>query len=122
MLWVQGKNLEEYSDSIRYADGENATLEDAVAYIEGKAKEYNIELVCEKGFAEYGNIFLFNKMDVPCIVLRHPSHSSDYFKFCVTRKEMGNAAIFQVFTTGYSRRMNKEQFQQNTQIMKAHIH
>ena len=69
MLWVQGKNLEEYSDSIRYADGENATLEDALAYIEGKAKEYNIELVCEKGFAEYGNIFLFNIMELCSTVL-----------------------------------------------------
>lgn len=117
MLFVRGKNLEEYLEPIRYADGANATLDDALAYIEEKAEEHSVDLVCEKGFAEYGNIFSFNHMDVPCIVLHHPAHSSDYFKFCITRKEMGNAAIFQVFTTGNSRQINKEQFQQNTQIM-----
>lgn len=78
-------------------------IQDALA---GAAQENNLPL----GFSvdEVRSGGLFNKTSEPCLVLYHPDHQFDYFRFAIRSVQEGGRSIVTVNTFGQSSQMKKD--------------
>lgn len=51
---------------------------------------------------------LFNKTSEPCLVLYHPEHQTDYFRFAIRSAQEGGRSIVMINTFGQSSQMKKD--------------
>ena len=56
---------------------------------------------------------LFNSSVEDCIVMYHPEHQNDYFKFCIRVGRQGTYAFVSVNDFGQSKQMNKASYAEN---------
>ena len=97
--------LREFRPDVYYKDGTDVTLQSVQAAIMRYAQDRGIPIAAYTDQVKSGNIL--NKSIEDCIVLYHPEHRSDYFKFCVRVKHQGNYAFVSIMDFGTSKQMKK---------------
>lgn len=70
------------------------------------AQQNNIPLAFSTDEVKSGG--LFNKVSEPCLVLYHPEHEFDYFRFAVRSVQEGGRSIVTINTFGQSSQMKKD--------------
>lgn len=98
--------LEEIRPNVRYKGGSGLITLDAIEErLMLEAQNAGIPLSLKKDQVKSGG--LFNSSVEDCLVLYHPSHENDYFKFCVRLQTQGNYAFVSVYSFGQSKQFNK---------------
>lgn len=108
---IREKELAAYSDPIRMIDDDTTGFEAIDASLKSTAEMYGAEIEVWKDGVERGT---FDMNPISCLVLCHPEHKNDYFRFCITRKVQGKTCLVQIYTLGKSTQMSLEAFQKNT--------
>ena len=102
---IKSDELREFRPNIRYKDGGYVTLQSLEYAIMNYAQSMGIPLASYADQVKTGS--MFNKTIEDCIVLYHPEHRSDYFKFCIRVAYQGNYAFVSVMDFGESKQMKK---------------
>ncbi len=110
--YVNYKKLVEHYGPIRFMDGEYVTYDAIKERIEKLVEDYGIEATLAMGDVNYG-LFSGTK---EALMLVHPKHVDDYYKFCIIITPAGKTCNVEVFSYGKSRQMSAEAFAQNTKI------
>ena len=98
--------LREFRPAVCYKDGTDVTLQTVQDAITCCAQDRGIPIATYTDQVKSGSIL--NKTIEDCVVLYHPEHRSDYFKFCVRVNHQGNYAFVSVMDFGTSKQMKKE--------------
>ena len=69
------------------------------------ADKYNLSVTFSSEQVKSGG--LFNSSVENCIVMYHPEHEKDYFKFCIRVNYQSDISILSVDTFGQSKQMDK---------------
>lgn len=101
---IKGKELQEFRPTIRYMDGEGITLQTIKEAIADAGRNYGIPIAFQNDEVSNG---LFSD-NIPCVVMYHPEHYSDYLRFCIQRGTQGKVALISVYTCGTSRQLKKD--------------
>ena len=102
---IKEAELREFRPVIRYQDGEGITLQAVQAAISDCAMELGIPVAFYPDQVKSGGLFNSGKDD--CIVMYHPEHEKDYFKFCIRVMREGSYAFVSVNDFGQSKQMGK---------------
>ena len=102
---IKADTLREFRPSVRYKDGDGITLQTVQEAIKDCAKGMGIPVAFYSDQVKSGG--LFNSSVEDCIVMYHPEHESDYFKFCIRVGRQGSYAFVSVNDFGQSKQMNK---------------
>ena len=97
--------LREFRDTIRYQNGDKITLETIQAALQKNALDKDIPVAFKSDQVKSGG--LLKKSIEDCIVLYHPEHEKDYFKFCIRVQRQGTYAFVMVNDFGESKQMKK---------------
>ena len=102
---IKADTLIEFRPAVRYRDGANIDLNLVQNAITNCAKESGIPV----GFynEKVGSGSLFSPTLEDCIVLWHPEHKGDYFRFCIRVSHQGSYAFVTVHAFGQSSQMAK---------------
>ena len=90
------KNLIEYQKPTRYMEGSVITLENIRSLLQDKFDSYQIPV-------EFEDEKLTGALTNDCLVLCHPNHKKDYFKWVFYIARQGTMAVVYVTTTGTSK-------------------
>ena len=100
---IKEKELREFRPTIKYRDGKDITFQTIQVALQGAANENGISVAFHDDEIKFGGFF---GGDVePCLVLYHPEHENDYFKFCIRLQHQGNYAFVTVYDFGSSTQM-----------------
>lgn len=102
---LKADSLREFRPTFRYEDGSDISLESVQTALENAANGMNIPVAFYNEQVKSGG--LFNSTVEDCIVMYHPEHRNDYFKFCIRVNYQGNFAFISVNDFGQSKQMNK---------------
>lgn len=102
---IKADVLGEFRPSVRYKDGDGITLQVVQDAIEECAQTMGIPVAFYDEQVKSGG--LFNSAVEDCIVLYHPEHRNDYFKFCIRVGRQGTYAFVSVNDFGQSKQMAK---------------
>lgn len=105
---IKEKELDECRPTIRYMDSTNITLENFGAWLGEKAQMYGAPVSLAYDTVSRG---LFGG-GAPCLVLYHPQHPHDYFRFCILISYQGSIALVSTYLCGRSTQMKKEAISQ----------
>lgn len=108
---IRERDLTAYSEPIRMVDDATTDFDAIDAALRSVSATFGAELKVWKDDVERG---MFDMNPVPCLMLCHPEHKEDYFRFCITRKVQGKTCLIQIYTYGKSTQMSLESFQNNT--------
>jgi len=97
--------LREFRPIIRYPDGSSITLYAVQNAITERAKEMGLPIAFYQDQVKSGG--MFNKVIEDCIVMYHPAHPNDYFKFCIRVSHQGSYAFVNIMDFGSSKQMSK---------------
>lgn len=86
--------------SIRYPNGQNMDFRLLQSALGEQARAYGIEMAFYIDEIKYGGMLSSNSEQ--CLVVHHPSHIKDYFKFAITIKYQGTYAFITVYSFGES--------------------
>lgn len=89
---------------MRYMNGNDITLKAIQSALYSSAEEYGVPIAFSYDETSSG---LFGD-NVPCLVLYHPDHQRDYFKFCIQRITQGKIAMVYVYTFGRSDQLSRD--------------
>lgn len=102
---IKSDKLMEFRPSVRYKDGSSLTLSVLQEAIEDCAQGMDIPVAFYKDEVKSGG--LFNSSTEECLVMYHPEHENDYFKFCIRIGRQGTYAFVSVTNFGTSKQMAK---------------
>lgn len=102
---IKADNLREFRPSVRYKDGSGITLQTVQAAIKDCAQGMGIPVAFYNEQVKSGGIF--NSSVEDCVVMYHPEHENDYFKFCIRVGRQGSYAFVSVNDFGQSKQMAK---------------
>lgn len=102
---IKADNLREFRPSVRYKDGSGITLQTVQNAIKDCAQQMGILVAFTSDQVKSGG--LFNSSVEDCIVMYHPEHENDYFKFCIRVNRQGTYAFVSVNDFGQSKQMAK---------------
>lgn len=97
--------LEEFRPRVSFKNGDGVTLENIQAAYTDCANQMGIPVAFYRDQVTSGG--LFNSSVQDCLVLYHPDHMKDYFKFCIRISYQGIAAFVSVDVFGESKQINK---------------
>lgn len=103
---IKANELRELRPQVRYQNGEGITLNTVQEAIKDCAMKMGIPVAFKGDQVKYGG--LFNSSVEDCVVLYHPEHENDYFKFCIRVKHEGSYAFVSVNDFGDSKQLKKE--------------
>lgn len=102
---IKADSLREFRPSVRYKDGDGITLRTVQEAIKDCAQGMGIPVAfCNEQVKSGG---LFNSSVEDCIVMYHPEHQNDYFKFCIRVEHQGTYAFVSVNDFGQSKQIAK---------------
>ncbi|MCM1541011.1 MAG: hypothetical protein NC121_07100 [Blautia sp.] len=114
---IKENDLREFRDMVRYQNGEGITLQTVQEALKDCAMKMGIQVAFRGDQVKSGG--LFNSSVGDCIVMYHPEHENDYFKFCIRVRKQGTYAYVSVNDFGNSKQMAKagraEAYQQDRQ-------
>lgn len=99
---IKEKELTEFRQPLKYKDAKDVTLTQIQSLLQEEADANGISVAFWEDEIKYGGLFGDTE---PCLVLCHPEHEKDYFKFCIKLKHQGNYAFISVFEFGQSTQM-----------------
>lgn len=102
---IKADNLREFRPSVRYKDGNGITLQTVQEAIKDCAQGMGIPVAFYSEQVKSGGLFKSSVED--CIVMYHPEHQNDYFKFCIRVARQGSYAFVSVNDFGQSKQMAK---------------
>lgn len=102
---IKADSLREFRPTVRYRDGAGITLQTVQEAIKSCAQGMGIPVAFYADQVKSGG--LFNSTVDDCIVMYHPEHQNDYFKFCIRVNRQGTYAFVAVNDFGQSKQMNK---------------
>lgn len=102
---IKADTLREFRPSVRYKDGSGITLQTVQSAIKDAAQGMGIPVAFYAEQVKSGG--LFNSSVEDCIVMYHPEHQNDYFKFCIRVGRQGTYAFVSVNDFGQSKQMAK---------------
>lgn len=102
---IKADVLREFRPTVRYKDGNGITLQAVLAAIKECARNNGIPVAFYKDQVKSGT--LLNPAVEDCIVMHHPNHMFDYFKFCIRVAHQGNYAFVHVNDFGRSAQVAK---------------
>lgn len=102
---IKVDELREFRPQVRYQNGEGITLMTVQDAIEDCAMKMGIPVAFRGDQLKSGG--LFNSTVEDCLVMYHPEHERDYFKFCIRVKRQGVYAFVSINDFGQSSQMNK---------------
>jgi hypothetical protein len=97
--------LREFRPQVRYQDGQGITLSSVQEAINDYAMNMGVPVAFRDDKVKSGG--LFNSTVDDCVVMFHPEHEWDYFKFCIRVKHQGSYAFVIVNDFGQSKQINK---------------
>lgn len=103
---IKEKELNESRPQIRFQHGQAVTLggiQQKLAYV---AKQNGVPMAFGHDYVKCGGL-LGGGMD-ECLVVHHPAHSHDYFKYAVCVKHQGTYAFVSVRSFGNSKQLKKD--------------
>lgn len=109
---IKADNLREFRPSVRFKDGSGVTLPAVQKAIEKCAEGMDIPVAFYDDQVKSG--VLFNSSVEDCIVMYHPDHERDYFKFCIRVARQGSYAFVSVNNFGESKQMAKANYAENS--------
>lgn len=102
---IKADELREFRPQVRYTEGEDITLQAVQDAIGDCAAKMGIPVAFRREQVKSGGVFNLSVED--CIVMYHPEHERDYFKFCIRVKHQGTYAFVLVNDFGQSSQVNK---------------
>lgn len=102
---IKADELREFRPTVRYQNGEGITLSTVQEAIKDCAMKMGIPVAFTSDQVKSGG--LFNSSVEDCIVMYHPEHERDYFRFCIRVKRQGVYAFVSVNDFGKSSQMAK---------------
>ena len=102
---INADELREFRPQVRYQNGEGITLSTVQEAIKDCAMKLGSPVAFRGDQVKSGG--LFNTSVEDCVVMYHPEHERDYFKFCISVKRQGVYAFVMVNDFGQSKQMNK---------------
>jgi len=102
---IKGDILREFRPTVRYQQGEGITLSTVQSAIKDCADNMGIPVAFENDQVKSGG--LFSSVTEDCLVMYHPEHPKDYFRFCIRVKRQGVYAFVSINDFGQSKQMNK---------------
>jgi len=103
---LKSKDMAEFRPTYRYNNGDGITLQSIQEAIQSAAQNYGIPVAFESEQIKAGG--MFNSTTDDCLVIYHPEHPKDYWKFCATIRRQGTMAFVDIFIFGYSKLKGKE--------------
>ncbi|MGI6012366.1 MAG: hypothetical protein ACOX8H_12875 [Ruminococcus sp.] len=112
---IKDKELVQYQQPYYYTDGSGVTLEAIQQTLMDSAARYQIPVQfysdqITKGMVSGALGALMGASGESCIVLHHPQHLKDYFKFAFTIGRQGTMAFVAVYSFGSSKNGKKMAF------------
>ncbi len=108
---IKADELREFRPQVRYQNGEGITLGTVQDAIKDCADKMGIPVVFTNDQVKSGG--LFNSSIEDCVVMYHPEHERDYFRFCIRVKRQGVYAFVTINDFGQSKQMNKASYEKN---------
>lgn len=108
---IKADELREFRPQVRYQNGEGITLGTVQDAIKDCADKMGIPVAFSNDQVKSGG--LLNKSVEDCIVMYHPDHERDYFKFCIRVKHQGVYAFVTINDFGQSKQMNKAAYSES---------
>lgn len=102
---IKDTELREFRPTVRYQGGEGITLQTVQEAIADCAEKFGIPVAFASDQVKSGG--LFNSSLEDCIVMYHPEHERDYFKFCIRVRKQGIYAFVSINDFGQSKQMKK---------------
>lgn len=102
---IKADQLREFRPTVRYQSGDGITLTTLQDAIMDTADKMGIPVAFNNEQVKSGG--LFNSTTEDCLVLYHPEHQNNYFKFCVRIKRQGAYAFVMINDFGQSKQMAK---------------
>jgi len=102
---IKADELRDFRPQVRYQKGEGITLMTVQEAIKDCAMKMDIPVAFRNEQVKSGG--LFNSSVGDCVVMYHPEHERDYFKFCIRVKRQGVYAFVSVNDFGQSKQMKK---------------
>ena len=102
---IKADELRDFRPTVRYQDGEGVTLSTVQNAIQNCAVNMGIPVAFENDQVKSGG--LFNSSLEDCIVMYHPEHEKDYFRFCIRVRRQGMYAFVSINDFGKSSQMEK---------------
>lgn len=102
---IKSDDLREFRPQVRYQNGDGITLQTVTEAIKDAAENMGILVAFRPDQVKSGGIF--NSEVEDCVVMYHPEHESDYFKFCFRVKRQGKYAFVYVNDYGKSKQIAK---------------
>lgn len=103
---IRADDLQEFRPQIRYENAENLNLGLIQNAIRRYAENLGISVAFRDDQVKSGNIFSRTIDD--CVVMYHPDHERDYFKFCIRARRQGIYTYVIVNVCGQSTQMRKQ--------------
>lgn len=102
---IKADELREFRPQVRYQNGEGITLRTVQEAIKDCAMKMGIPVAFRGDQVKSGGFF--NSSVEDCLVMYHPEHEKDYFKFCIRVKHQGMYAFVMINDFGQSKQMKK---------------
>lgn len=102
---IKDTELREFRPTVRYQNGDGITLQTVQEAIKDCAMKMGIPVAFTNDEVKSGG--LFNSSTEDCLVMYHPEHERDYFRFCIRVKRQGVYAFVSINDFGQSKQMNK---------------
>ena len=103
---IKDKDLREFRPAVRYPNGNGITLQTVQEAIKQAAMNFGIPVSFYGDQVKSGGLIGSTTED--CLVLYHPEHQNDYYKFCIRVKRQGAYAFVYINDFGQSKQMNKD--------------
>ena len=88
---IKEKDMFDFRDNVRYQDGADVTIQTAQIALSNCAREHGVPVIFTLDQVKYGGLIGGSTND--CLVLYHPQHEKDYYKFAVEITHQGNYII-----------------------------
>ncbi len=102
---IKDTELREFRPTVRYQNGEGITLQIVQEAINECAMEMGIPVAFISEQVKSGG--MFNSSIEDCLVMYHPEHERDYFRFCIRVRRQGLYAFVSINDFGQSKQMAK---------------
>lgn len=108
---LKADQLREFRPTCEYKGGQEVTLERIQSEINALARQYEIPVAFEKDQIKSGGFF--NSSIVDCIIMYHPEHEKDYYKFAISVSYYNKKTIVNVNDFGESKNLKKLSMREN---------
>lgn len=102
---IKVNELQDFRPQVRYQNGDAITFSTIEDAIKDCAMRIGIPVAFRTDEVKTGTLFRSSMEE--CLVLYHPQHEKDYFKFCIRISRQGTYAFIQVNVFGNSVQMAK---------------